>query len=83
MLTKALLSGLLLCSAGTASLTVPRPPSQGLRLVKTFEDDAGTWMTEEEKFALIKKHVHFVDITETFVSQHLLLQASLSSLCQN
>ncbi|KAI1359700.1 Zn-dependent exopeptidase [Xylaria arbuscula] len=39
---------------------------EGLRLVKTSEDDAGTWMTEEEKFEkLISKRIGFMDITET------------------
>lgn len=38
----------------------------GLRLVKTSEDDAGTWMTEEEKFEkLISKRIGFMDITDT------------------
>lgn len=68
MLSKAILSGLLLATAATASISMPRPPAEGMRLVKTSEDDAGTWMSEADKFALINKHVHFVDITETFVS---------------
>uniref|UniRef100_A0A8H7NPD5 Peptide hydrolase n=1 Tax=Bionectria ochroleuca TaxID=29856 RepID=A0A8H7NPD5_BIOOC len=39
---------------------------EGLRLVKTSEDDPGTWMTEEEKFEkLISKKIGFMDITET------------------
>jgi leucyl aminopeptidase len=43
---------------------------EGLRLVKTSEDDPGTWMTEEEKFEkLISKKIGFMDITETIVSQ--------------
>ncbi|KAK8011183.1 major facilitator superfamily transporter [Apiospora arundinis] len=37
-----------------------------LRLVKTSEEDAGTWMTEEQKFEqLISKGIHFADITDT------------------
>ncbi|KAK8051470.1 peptidase family M28 [Apiospora rasikravindrae] len=40
-----------------------------LRLVKTSEDDAGTWMTEEQKFEqLISKGIHFADITDTMAS---------------
>lgn len=47
----------------------PRPiltkPAE-LRLVKTSEEDQGTWMTEEEKFEkLISKNIGFMDITET------------------
>jgi peptidase M28-like protein len=38
----------------------------GLRLLKTSEEDPGTWVTEEEKIAdYILKHVHFMDVTET------------------
>ncbi|KAI0515141.1 Zn-dependent exopeptidase [Xylaria bambusicola] len=38
----------------------------GLRLVKTSEEDAGTWMTEEEKFEkLTSKRIGFMDITDT------------------
>ncbi|KAF2966034.1 hypothetical protein GQX73_g7556 [Xylaria multiplex] len=48
----------------------PRPilgqSSAELRLVKTSEEDPGTWMTEEEKFEkLISKHIGFMDVTET------------------
>lgn len=43
--------------------------SQGLRLVKTADEDPGTWMTEEEKFEkLISKKIGFMDITDTLVS---------------
>jgi hypothetical protein len=43
--------------------------AQGLRLVKTSDDDPGTWMTEEEKFdKLISKKIGFSDITDTTVS---------------
>ena len=42
--------------------------AQGLRLVKTSDEDPGTWMTEEEKFErLISRRVGFVDITDTLV----------------
>ncbi|KAI1815084.1 Zn-dependent exopeptidase [Poronia punctata] len=48
----------------------PRPilsgSDAGLRLVKTSEDDPGTWMTEEEKFEkLTSKRIGFMDITDT------------------
>ncbi|KAI0443990.1 Zn-dependent exopeptidase [Xylaria telfairii] len=47
----------------------PRPilsRSPELRLVKTSEEDEGTWMTEEEKFEkLISKRIGFMDITDT------------------
>lgn len=48
--------------------------SQGLRLVKTADEDPGTWMTEEEKFEkLISKKIGFMDITDTLdlEAQHL------------
>ena len=39
-----------------------------LRLLKTSEDDPGTWVTEEEKIKnYMLKHVHFMDVTETEV----------------
>ncbi|KAI0423697.1 Zn-dependent exopeptidase [Xylaria sp. FL1042] len=48
----------------------PRPilskSAAELRLVKTSENDAGTWMTEEEKFdKLTSKRIGFMDITDT------------------
>ncbi|KAG9256586.1 bacterial leucyl aminopeptidase [Emericellopsis atlantica] len=37
-----------------------------LRLLKTSDDDPGTWVTEEEKIhEYMLKHVHFMDVTET------------------
>lgn len=62
MVLLSLVSGLM-----AANVSPPPPPTSGLRLVKISEDDAGTWMTEADKFALVRKHVHFVDITETLV----------------
>lgn len=51
-----------------ASKNLPIQRAEGLRLIKTSDDDAGTWMTEEEKFEkLISKHIGFMDITETSV----------------
>jgi len=48
----------------------PRPilskANAELRLIKTSENDPGTWMTEEEKFEkLTSKRIGFMDITET------------------
>ncbi|KAF3357121.1 Exopolygalacturonase X-2 [Verticillium dahliae VDG1] len=38
----------------------------GLRLLKTSEEDVGTWVTEKEKIEnYMLKHVHFMDVTET------------------
>ncbi|KAI1265405.1 hypothetical protein F5Y18DRAFT_51647 [Xylariaceae sp. FL1019] len=56
-----------------ASMVIAAPSTESvdraveeLRLIKTSEEDAGTWMTEEEKFEkLISKHIGFMDITET------------------
>ncbi|KAI0152698.1 Zn-dependent exopeptidase [Xylariaceae sp. FL1272] len=46
--------------------------AEELRLVKTSEEDPGTWMTEEEKFEkLISKHIGFMDITETPILEAL------------
>jgi leucyl aminopeptidase len=37
-----------------------------LRLLKTSDEDPGTWVTEEEKIQnYMLKHVHFMDVTET------------------
>lgn len=42
--------------------------AKGLRLVKTTEEDAGIWVTEQEKFdKFVSKKVGFVDITDTLV----------------
>ncbi|KAM0277581.1 hypothetical protein ACHAQH_005700 [Verticillium albo-atrum] len=38
----------------------------GLRLLKTSDEDTGVWVTEQEKIDdYMLKHVHFMDITET------------------
>ncbi|KAI0020371.1 Zn-dependent exopeptidase [Xylariomycetidae sp. FL0641] len=63
-LAALLLQGSLVLSA------IPSEPlisvARDLRLIKTSDEDAGTWMTEEEKFEkLISKHIGFMDITET------------------
>lgn len=42
--------------------------AEGLRLIKTSEDDPGTWMTEEEKHQrFVSRRSGFVDITDTLV----------------
>ncbi|KAH7038156.1 leucyl aminopeptidase [Microdochium trichocladiopsis] len=35
------------------------------RLVKTSDEDAGTWMTEEQKWDLTAQGIRFIDITDT------------------
>ncbi|KAI0394619.1 Zn-dependent exopeptidase [Xylariaceae sp. FL0594] len=57
-------------SALAAVASDPRPilskPASEFRLVKTSENDPGTWMTEEEKFEkLTSKRIGFMDITDT------------------
>jgi hypothetical protein len=55
--------------ASSPSASRPIPPKEDMRLVKISEDDAGVWVTEEEKFTkFISKHINFVDVTETWVS---------------
>lgn len=72
-MVKALAFGAVALHAAVAlaAVTSPSLPTQqngDLRLVKTAEDEAGVWMTEEEKFdQLISKHINFVDITDTMV----------------
>lgn len=69
MLAKNLLPLLALVKLAVSLPAAPIPPSEGLRLVKISEDDKGTWVTEDEKFDLfIAKNIHFVDITDTWVS---------------
>ncbi|KAI0121349.1 peptidase family M28 [Xylariales sp. AK1849] len=49
-----------------ASKSSPISRDDGLRLIKTSDDDPGTWMTEEDKFEkFISKRLGFVDITDT------------------
>ncbi|KAI5778012.1 hypothetical protein EDC01DRAFT_713240 [Geopyxis carbonaria] len=49
----------------TAALAMP-PPKAGLRLVKTSADDAGTWVSEAQKFEqYTAKGIHFADVTDT------------------
>lgn len=57
-------------AAVLGALTAQSLPARDeeLRLVKASEEDAGTWMTEEQKFErLISKGIHFADITDTMV----------------
>ncbi|KAI1841671.1 hypothetical protein JX265_009314 [Neoarthrinium moseri] len=53
---------------------VPSPDRRAdeLRLIKTSDEDPGTWMTEEEKFEkLISKRLGFMDITDTLELESL------------
>lgn len=69
MLAKNILPFFALVRLAISLPAAPIPPSEGLRLVKISEDDEGTWVTEDEKFDLfIAKNIHFVDITDTWVS---------------
>lgn len=48
---------------------VVRAREEGLRLVKTSDEDPGGWVTEDEKFEqFTSKKIGFVDITDTLVS---------------
>lgn len=48
---------------------------EGLRLVKTSDEDPGVWVTEEEKFEqFISKKIGFMDVTETLVRASLPIQ---------
>lgn len=41
---------------------------EGLRLIKTSDEDPGVWVTEDEKFEqFVAKKIGFVDITDTLV----------------
>ncbi|KAK8080030.1 Leucine aminopeptidase 1 [Apiospora hydei] len=67
LLGAAALHATVVLSALTAQSLPAR--DEELRLVKTSEDDAGTWMTEEQKFEqLTSKGIHFADITDTMAS---------------
>ncbi|TDZ22485.1 Leucine aminopeptidase 1 [Colletotrichum orbiculare MAFF 240422] len=61
----------LLVVAATLGLVAAAPATDemhlnpGLRLVKTSEDDAGTWVAEDEKFEkYTSKSIGFIDITD-------------------
>ena len=51
-----------------STLVLAAPPTTSkpqLRLIKTSEQDPGSWVTEEDKISKFKaKHVHFIDITD-------------------
>ncbi len=70
----ALLSG----SAWLAAAAPKSPrPAAGLRLIKTFPEDRGRWVTEEQKIRDFKsKSIGFVDITDITDAEVL---AALSS----
>lgn len=70
MLVKSAFAVLALAAHASAMVAAPVAPAEGLRLIKQSDDDAGTWMTEQEKFDnLISKGINFMDITETWVSK--------------
>jgi bacterial leucyl aminopeptidase len=56
---------------------------RGLRLIKTSEADAGTWVTEEEKIEkYVARDINFIDITDIKVcptSVTLQLQTNISA----
>lgn len=80
MLVKNIFPLLALASIVAASPSRPTPPEKNMRLVKISEDDAGTWVTEDEKFdKFISKHIHFVDITETWVGS--LVNSAFRHMC--
>ncbi|KAL7788330.1 hypothetical protein V8C37DRAFT_388199 [Trichoderma ceciliae] len=64
MVTKTAVA--LLVAACPFVLSAPLTGSSSeLRLIKTSEDDAGQWVTEQEKFdKFISKNIGFIDITE-------------------
>lgn len=48
------------------SVVVARPSlTEGKRLIKTSETDAGSWLGEDEIFGLIKNGIKFVNVTES------------------
>lgn len=56
--------------AATAQLSTayqkPAAPAEGMRLIKTSEEDPGKWVTKEEKYKLTKSKngcTHYIDIT--------------------
>lgn len=64
MVTKTVIA--LLVAAFPLALSAPLTGSSSeLRLVKTSEDDAGQWVTEQEKFdRFTAKNIGFIDITD-------------------
>jgi len=67
----------LLAFVAAASLVSAIPPVSVrplMRLIKTSETDAGTWVTEEEKITnYVSKGIGFVDITDITVSHGSIL----------
>jgi leucyl aminopeptidase len=68
MVTKTAVA--LLVAACPFVLSAPLASSGSeLRLIKVSEDDAGQWVTEQEKFdKFISKNIGFIDITDIEVS---------------
>lgn len=56
----------LLLSAATLVASLPADnAAAGLRLIKTSEEDPGTWVSSEAKISeYLAKDIHFVDITD-------------------
>ncbi|KAK8059784.1 peptidase family M28 [Apiospora saccharicola] len=84
MVKLALLGATALHAAAVlGALTAQSLPARDeeLRLVKTSDEDAGTWMTEEQKFEqLISKGIHFADITDTMELETLRAERLASAL---
>ncbi|KAF7540797.1 hypothetical protein G7Z17_g12105 [Cylindrodendrum hubeiense] len=60
---------------------IMRARDEGLRLIKTSEEDPGVWLTEEEKFEkFISKKIGFMDITETPELENLRVNRVTSDL---
>ena len=75
MLYKSVLVGVAIGAIASASAYTPKLNAAGeeLRLIKTSDTDNGTWYTEQEKLDLFistPSCAHFMDITETQVSEH-------------
>lgn len=68
MVTKTAVA--LLVAAFPLVLSAPLTGSSSeLRLIKVSEDDAGQWVTEQEKFdRFTSKNIGFIDITDIEVS---------------
>lgn len=56
--------------AAAPATEAPVADKADLRLIKTSEEDAGTWVTEDEKFEkYTSKGIGFIDITDITVRQ--------------
>ncbi|KAK1833407.1 putative peptidase family M28 [Podospora conica] len=67
-------STLLSLIAGSAHIAsaAPKPATTGLRLIKTFPTDPGTWVTEDQKDTdFTAKGIRFIDVTDITDAQTL------------